>query len=149
MLSTLLFDLDGTLAIMRDRSPYDASTCENDMVNLPVLECIRAMWLKGCKIIFVSGRDSKYRDPTVRFIERHCRYIVDGQCECSEAIPYELFMRPTGDCRKDSVVKLEIFDKYLRGKYNVLFCLDDRNQVVKEAWRAIGLTCFQVAEGDF
>jgi len=33
-------------------------------------------------------------------------------------------------------------------KYHVEFVLDDRNQVVN-FWRYLGLTCFQVAEGDF
>jgi hypothetical protein len=30
----------------------------------------------------------------------------------------------------------------------VVLCLDDRNSVVK-LWRDLGLTCLQVAEGDF
>ena len=33
-------------------------------------------------------------------------------------------------------------------KYNVHFVLDDRQQVV-DMWRSLGLTVFQVAEGDF
>lgn len=43
--------------------------------------------------------------------------------------------------------KSELFDKHIRGRYFVDFVLDDRNQVVN-FWRHIGLTCFQVAEGD-
>ena len=47
-------------------------------------------------------------------------------------VPYEgLFMRPAGDNRKDAV---GVFD--------------DRRQVVR-MWRSLGLTVFQVAEGDF
>jgi hypothetical protein len=57
-------------------------------------------------------------------------------------------MRPTGDQRKDNIVKRELFDTWVRGKYNVRFCLDDRDQVV-EGWRAMGLTCFQVQPGAF
>ena len=34
------------------------------------------------------------------------------------------------------------------GNYNVKFVLDDRNRVV-EMWRSLGLTCLQVADGDF
>jgi hypothetical protein len=54
----------------------------------------------------------------------------------------------SADMRKDAVIKQELFDKYVAGKYNVLFVLDDRNQVV-DFWRSIGLTCFQVNYGNF
>lgn len=59
-----------------------------------------------------------------------------------------LYMRPEGDVRKDTEIKREIFDNYIRDKYRVLFVLDDRNSVVK-MWRDLGLKCLQVAEGDF
>lgn len=57
-------------------------------------------------------------------------------------------MRPEGDIRKDSIVKREIFENYIRDYYNIQFVLDDRNQVV-EMWRSLGLKCLQVQEGDF
>ena len=58
-------------------------------------------------------------------------------------------MRKTGDNRKDSIIKKEIYEKYLKPmNYHVLFILDDRNQVV-EMWREMGFTVFQVAEGNF
>jgi hypothetical protein len=57
-------------------------------------------------------------------------------------------MRPVGDMRKDSVVKAEIFDREIRGRYHVVAVFDDRDQVVK-TWRSLGLTVFQVAEGSF
>ena len=37
---------------------------------------------------------------------------------------------------------------FIKDKYRVLFVLDDRNQVV-DMWRDIGLTCLQVADGNF
>jgi hypothetical protein len=57
-------------------------------------------------------------------------------------------MRHTKDLRKDSIVKGEIYDSVIAPNYNVFFVLDDRNQVV-DFWRSKGLTCFQVAPGDF
>jgi hypothetical protein len=57
-------------------------------------------------------------------------------------------MRAEGDTRKDSIIKEEIYRAEIENKYNVLFVLDDRNQVV-ELWRRLGLTCLQVAEGNF
>ena len=29
----VIFDIDGTLALLGDRSPFDASTCEHDEIN--------------------------------------------------------------------------------------------------------------------
>ena len=57
-------------------------------------------------------------------------------------------MRPAGDRRRDSIVKAELFDRKVRDEYRVLVVLDDRKQVV-DMWRSLGLTCLQVAEGDF
>jgi hypothetical protein len=163
-------DLDGTLALVGDRSPYDATDCDvKDLPNWPVIRTVLAMHAQGVKVIFMSGRDQKYRPETIRFIERYCRtpswiqtivgkneYELDEEIFHPEkSIPYELHMRGETapdpdklDQRKDSVIKQELFDKYVRGRYNVLFVLDDRNQVVDQ-WRAMGLTCYQVAPGAF
>lgn len=59
-----------------------------------------------------------------------------------------LYLRPNGDKRKDYVVKRQIYEESVKDKFNVLFVLEDRDQVVK-MWREIGLTCFQVEYGDF
>jgi hypothetical protein len=57
-------------------------------------------------------------------------------------------MRRAGDRRKDWVVKSELYREHIEPRYDVLLVLDDRDQVVR-AWRGLGLTVFQVAEGDF
>ena len=57
-------------------------------------------------------------------------------------------MRATGDNRNDAIVKNEIFDTYIRDKWNVVCVLDDRDRVVKR-WRELGLACFQVNYGAF
>jgi hypothetical protein len=57
-------------------------------------------------------------------------------------------MRPAGDSRRDAIVKQEIFDTEVRDRWRVVGVFDDRRQVVR-MWRALGLTVFQVAEGDF
>jgi predicted kinase len=132
----IICDLDGTLALMNGRNPYDASTCCDDDVNESVLSVIK-QFEKDVKIIFVTGRKWKYADETVRFLNDKCNINS-----------INLYTRSNDDNRKDSIVKREIFDKYIRDKYYVEFVLDDRNQVV-EMWRDLGLTCFQVADGNF
>ena len=64
-------------------------------------------------------------------------------------VPYsKLFLRKTGDNRRDASVKKEIYNTEILPYYNVNFVLDDRNQVVAML-RELGLTVFQVAEGNF
>lgn len=134
--SVILCDIDGTLALMRNRSPFDWDKVEDDDYNIKIRNLLYLLKDQH-KIILFSGRDSVCRDKTESWL----------MCK---GIPYDLlYMRSQGDIRKDSIVKREMFDQYIRGKYNVEFVLDDRNQVV-DMWRnELGLTCFQVAEGDF
>ncbi len=138
--TAIICDLDGTLSLLNGRDPYDASTCDQDLINIPIVDCIDGMLLSELadKVIFLSGREDKYREQTVKFLS------TIGPIYKSAP----LFMRTIGDTRVDWIVKGELFNIHIRDKYNILFVLDDRNQVVK-FWRSIGLTCFQVAEGDF
>jgi predicted kinase len=133
----VICDLDGTLALLNGRDPYDASRCEEDALNKPVAEVLWQM-IDVATLLFTSGREERYRPETTRWLASHG--FANG--------PNFLFMRPTGDNRPDAVVKREIYEREILGKYNVLFALDDRNRIV-ELWRSLGLTCFQVAEGDF
>lgn len=130
----VMCDLDGTAAIITERSLYDGAKCNLDMPNNAVRSVLQRM--EDFDIVYMSGRDDAHRNVTQDWLYYH--RFPDGA----------LHMRKTGDKRKDSIVKGELFDAYVRGKYNVLFVLDDRNQVV-DYWRSIGLTCFQVAPGDF
>ena len=133
----VLVDIDGTVAVMCDRSPYDESLVGDDTPNEPVVATVRALANAGYAIVFLSGRTDGCRAATEKWLGQHI------------AVPYAgLFMRPAGDTRKDSIVKLELFDRHVRYRYSVALVLDDRRQVV-DAWRAIGLTVFQVAPGDF
>ena len=130
--TAVICDLDGTLCLMNGRNPYDASTCENDLLNELVAEIIQSY----TDVLLVSGREDKYRPQTEAFLEKHgIKYTA-------------LWMRATDDKRKDWIVKREIFDNEIRGKFNIKFVLDDRNRVV-EMWRDMGLVVLQVADGDF
>ena len=59
-----------------------------------------------------------------------------------------VYMRDKNDSRKDTIIKHEIYENYIKNKFNVRVIYDDRNSVV-DMWRSLGLKCFQVQEGDF
>lgn len=133
--AAIICDIDGTLAHMTDRSPYDWSRVYQDEVDPIIRKLLDTIKYKYF-IILTSGRDEICREETNKWLREN-------------DVPYGmLLMRPEGDIRKDSIIKREIFETHIRPYYNVEFVLDDRNQVV-EMWRSLGLKCLQVAEGDF
>ena len=133
----VLVDIDGTVALMNGRSPYDMTRVGEDIPNESVIAAVRAMHAAGYGIVFCSGRDDS------------CRAETEAWLDLYVGVPYEaLFMRAAGDSRRDSIVKREIFDREIRDRWRVTGVFDDRQQVVR-MWRELGLTVFQVAEGDF
>ena len=133
----IICDLDGTLALMNGRNPFDAAKCEEDLLNTPVANVLKNYRALGYKIILFSGRKDEHKTQTINWLAQH-------------DIAFDMLeMRQTEDNRKDSIVKRELFDAHIRGQYFVEFVLDDRNQVV-DLWRNdLGLSCFQVGYGDF
>jgi hypothetical protein len=135
--SCIICDLDGTLAILNGRSPFDASQCEKDLLNEPIAEILHTYADKGYKILLLSGRMDEHREQTLSWLKKF-NIIFDI-----------LLMRQTGDMRKDAIVKKEIVDESIWNKYYIRFVLDDRNQVV-DMWRQeLGVACLQVNYGDF
>ncbi|BCJ66733.1 AAA family ATPase [Polymorphospora rubra] len=133
----VLVDIDGTVALMAGRSPYDMTRVGEDLPNRAVISAVRAMHAAGYGVVYCSGRDESARPDTEAWLDLHVE------------VPYlGLYMRPVGDSRKDSVVKKEIFEREIKDRYGVVGVFDDRMQVVR-MWRELGLTVFQVAEGDF
>lgn len=131
----IICDIDGTLAHMKDRSPYAWNRVGEDEVDPIIRNLLNAIKNKYF-IILTSGRDEACRENTEKWLREN-------------DIPHaRLFMRNENDNRKDTVIKRELFENYIRYHYNVEFVLDDRNQVV-DMWRSLGLKCLQVAEGDF
>lgn len=145
----IICDLDGTLALLGDRNPYDASTCEEDEVNLPVFKALWS-WIgymfdgtynnQNGKVIFVSGREDKYREQTIRWLHRECDLFDKW---------FELYMRPTDDHRSDEIIKEEIYHSNIENNFNVMGIYDDRPRVCR-VWRyRLGLPVFQLNDVEF
>lgn len=134
--AVIICDIDGTLALHNGRDPYDFEKCESDLLNDTIRLILSKFINDYTYLILVSGREDKYREHTMRWLK------------LADIRPGALYMRKTGDMRQDTIIKKEIYDEYIKNKYNVLFVLDDRDRVVK-MWREQGLVCLQVAEGNF
>ena len=130
-----IFDIDGTLAHMTGRSPFDYSRVSEDAVDTVVRDVLVQLQ-ENYHILVVSGRKAECRTETLDWL--NANYIF----------PDEFFMRKDGDNRPDSIVKYEILMNEIAPEYAVEGVFDDRNSVVN-MWRNVGLKCFQVQEGDF
>jgi len=137
LIKAIIVDVDGTIALKGDRSPYDWKRVGEDTPNTPVVNLVKSLRQTGYRIIFVSGRDGVCRLETKQWIEEVFPNLI-----------YTLHMRKEGDMRKDTIIKKEIFDDYIKDNFYVEMTLDDRNCMVS-AWREMGLTCLQCAEGSF
>lgn len=133
----ILVDVDGTLAHNNGhRGWYDYDKVINDELKNPIAEIVRQHAFFGIKVIIMSGRDDDCKAQTIEWLTKNL-------------VPFdEIHMRRTGDQRRDSIVKAELFDQYIRDRFDVKFVLDDRNQVV-DMWRSLGLTCLQVQAGNY
>jgi len=136
--NAIICDLDGTLALKGDRGWFEYDKVASDIVNIPVTNIVKAFADKGYDIIYVSGREGNEicRTETIKWLKQND--LDFGY----------LFMRQEGDHRNDAIVKEEIYDEFIRDKFDVEFVLDDRQRVV-EKWRELGLRCLQVAPGKF
>lgn len=139
------FDVDGTLAQMTSgRSPYDTSRYLEDSADPNISEIFWHLQdatrnsEEPHEFLILSGREEKYKDVLIEWLKG---WGLD--------VPEEnIFMRPTGDMRNDSIIKSELVDKHISGVYDVIAHFDDRNRVVN-ALRRKGMKVLQVADGDF
>lgn len=146
-LPTVIFDIDGTLAdiahrrVYLDEKPKNWARFNNEMgadtPNNPIVRLYKTLWDSGAyKLEIVTGRDERFREVTEQWLTWN-------------DIPFKrLSMRGEKDYRADHIIKKEILDKFLSEGANILFCVDDRAQVVN-MWRENGITCLQCDVGDF
>lgn len=159
MQKAIIVDIDGTLALKHpDRDIYDLTKVHMDLPNEPVIDCIYGLkkityWISSktihsngnyylgqeqhyYKFIFVSGRQNICKSQTVNWLKKHI-----------EIIDYDLYMRKAGDSRCDTIVKREIYQEHIKGKYDVVAVFDDRPKVIR-MWRELGLFVFNCAQHD-
>lgn len=137
----VICDIDGTLAHnLGGRNIYDYTRVIEDTPDSFVCAVVDALdFTFGdyyLDVIIVSGRDDDSREETEKWLENN-------------DIPYDkLFMRETGDKRDDTIVKEEIYKKYIEPDYCVLGVIDDRPKVAR-MWRSLGLKTLQAGVPEY
>ena len=147
----IIFDLDGTLADIEDRRQlctkengkmdwnrfFDPENIKLDKPNMPVIMMAQALDAMGYKIAIFSGRSARTEDATKDWLHK-------------QDIKFDILkMRPERNFMPDEQLKLKWFvEKFSTLENNVKAVFDDRQKVV-DMWRDIGLTCMQVAPGNF
>lgn len=134
--SAYIVDTDGTMADhVGVRNPYDTTRYEHDKLHEDVARTVWNLEMTH-HIIGVSGRREKFRQVTLDWWQNKARMHPD-----------EFYFRKDDDDRSDDVVKAEIYEEHIRGRYNVIGVFDDRGRVLR-MWRAKGFTTFAVGDTD-
>ena len=152
-MKNVIFDLDGTLALIDDRRQiskkpngkmdwdvfFDPKNIDLDLPNYGVIAMAQTLKAAGHRIIILSGRSKGTKDATKAWLNRF-------------DVPFDILkMRPTSKdfmFMPDDKLKQMWLDGLFTDKSDIICVFDDRQKVV-DMWRGNGLTCMQVAPGDF
>jgi hypothetical protein len=157
-IKAVICDIDGTVADHTGiRGHYEYEKVKLDKPVWSVINVVKAVVSElNADLIFATGRPNteQCREDTTAWIMEMLPYV-------SQKVAVSILFRPEflvddygeiraghRDFRPDDVVKEEIYDTLIEPYYDILAVFDDRNRVV-DMWRRRGLTCFQVAPGDF
>lgn len=153
MTKTVIFDLDGTLALIDDRRKlstkpngkmdwdtfFDPKNIFLDLPNTTVIETLRLFKNNGFRIVILSGRSERTKETTKEWLNTF-------------EVPFDVLrMRPTSSefkFMRDDDLKEGFLDELFPNKSDIFCVFDDRKKVV-DMWRRRGITCFQVDEGNF
>ncbi len=147
----IIFDLDGTLALIDHRKhfidkarPGGAdwtafyAACVQDEPNPPIIALMTQLSHASNIIEIWSGRSDEVRLETIEWLVHQTGFAYGWFAK-------RLRMREAGDFTVDHELK-ERWLRFENPKPDLVF--DDRDQVVA-MWRRNGVVCCQVAPGDF
>ena len=151
MKNIIIFDLDGTLALIDERRKistkengkldwnifFNSKNIKLDKPNIPVINILKSLIKENFKIYILSGRLETTKKASLKWLSEN-------------NIEFDQFWM-----RKDNNLEKYITDEILKenwlleiGKKNIMCVFDDRTKIVN-MWRRNGINCFQVADGDF
>jgi len=142
----VLVDIDGTITKVGARleclnsSPKDWDSfydrCAEDEPKVDIISLVQMLSARY-EILLCTGRRESCREDTVAWLWKNnfpkAKYLM---------------MRGNGDFRHDTILKPELLSRAGIFPTEIAYALEDRNSMV-EKWRELGITCLQVASGDF
>ena len=154
-----IFDLDGTLAdiehrrkfIKGDKKDWDSffAACPNDVPKYEIIDILQTLRLCSNDVWIWSGRSDVVKKETLEWIHKFINENDESGSGWRFFNPSDLKMRPHGDYSPDTELKKRWLDAMsIEDRARLMAVFDDRNCVVN-MWRKNGITCLQVAAGDF
>ena len=158
MKKAVIFDIDGVLAEKspeRDYREYDKVDLDKGIYEVFVL---LEMYIKEeYSVLWVTGRKNLCREKTVNFLYKNMsetnsqivlKYMLHLSVEAREfmikkSLSDSLFMRADSDHRKAVVLKKEIYETHIKGKYDIVACFDDDPEIC-EMYKKEGILTFEV-----
>lgn len=136
----IIVDIDSTLSFNITGRPYYGKGCaegiKDDIPNESVCNMVKSLFGEYA-IIIVTGREGtkEVQVATEQWLKDH-------------GIAYnEIYYRNEGDYSKGALHKKNIFETYIKDRYNVQFIIDDSKPCV-DMYRDLGLVCLQPHEGN-
>lgn len=129
----IIVDLDGTLAHTNGkRGYYDWKNVGMDKKDLDI-DYLISPFVNDVEIIFLTGRSKECENETRNWLNENCNLFSDD---------YILLMREPKDFRPSTVVKKELYENFVKDKFNVIFAIDDKEDIC-EMWRSLGIKALQ------
>ena len=141
MKDIILCDIDGTVANNDHRQHYLQgnkdwegffSDLSNDVPIYPVINLVNEESIKGKKIIFLTGRPERYREPTQKWLERYFNFSL------------QILMRPNENKKNKLIAKEEIFSTNF-SKNEISYVIDNDKELLN-MWKAMGLKTVDVKD---
>ena len=120
---TVVFDLDGTLALTTDpkahhkiNHPKFARKAANAEANEKMLNKVKQARDNGDNVVILTARSAHYRDVTKKWLSQN-------------GVSYDaLVMRPTDNITSDKKVKRELLEEDILPKFDVKEAYDDKSK---------------------
>lgn len=137
----LIVDIDGTLAWNNTGRSFYGTNVHQDAVRSFVRDTIEALAKtdKISKVFIFSGREGKPETikNTQLWFDTVCKFPFDILHK------FQIILRKEGDFRPDAETKMEMYETYVKDRYDVFAVFDDRAQVIRDCWKKLNLPVFR------
>ena len=150
----IICDIDGTIAHIKNesRTHFQMHKVDEDELDDVIFTMVNALAKAyNAEIIFLTGRTSDCFSKTVKWLDDsfaehgYTSRTSNSLTANYESGDYHIYSRLNGDYRKDFIIKKELYDTYINGRYEVIAVFDDR-PVCVELWHDLGLKALAVAD---